>query len=75
MRVRILSALVIAVAPPSASACAVCFGDPESPLARGAIVGMTVLLAVTALVLGAVAFVGGYWIIRARRLPAQSEST
>ncbi len=76
MKRRVLSAVfLLAALAPRASACAVCFGDPESPLARGALVGMSVLLAVTAFVLGGVAFVGGYWIVRARRIASQPGST
>jgi len=53
-------------------ACAVCFGDPESPMARGVVMGVVVLIGVVGFVLLGVAGTGLFWIQRGRRL-ARSE--
>ncbi len=51
-----------------ANACAVCFGDPDSPMAKGVVAGVFVLIAVVGVVLVAMAGTGLYWISRSRRL-------
>lgn len=55
--------------------CAVCFGDPESPMARGVSAGVVVLIGVVGFVLMGIAGTGLFWIHRSRRLaePALSE--
>jgi len=51
----------------SAWACAVCFGNPESPLIQGAQKGIVTMLIVTYLVvIGTVGMIG-FTVIRARR--------
>jgi len=57
-----------------ARACAVCFGDPESPMVKGAVAGVLVLVGVIAFVLIGVAGTGMYWIHRGNRL-ARIEET
>lgn len=52
-----------------ASACAVCFGDPESDMAKGAVAGVWVLVGVTGFVLTGMAGTSLYWIQRSRRQP------
>lgn len=52
-------------------ACAVCFGDPNSNLTKGAVAGVLFLLAVTAFVLTAVGFTIFSWSRRAKK-PAPS---
>ena len=47
--------------------CAVCYGDPESPLAKGAVAGVLVLMGVVGFVLLGVAGTGMYWVHRGRR--------
>ena len=47
-----------------AAACPVCFGASDSPMAEGMNAGVLVLLAVTAALLAAIAFVG--WRIAGR---------
>ena len=54
--------------PSRALACAVCFGDPESSMAKGAVAGVLVLMGVIAFVLAGVAGTGLFWIQRSRRL-------
>lgn len=44
--------------------CSVCYGDPNSDMAQGAVMGVAVLLAITAVVLGG--FVGLILKLRAR---------
>lgn len=53
-------------------ACAVCFGDPKSPLTHAALAGVLFLLAVVFTVLGSFAAVAFYWVRRARLLQVQS---
>jgi len=52
----------------SALACAVCFGDPESPMTKGAAAGTIVLGAFIGLVLLGVVGTGLFWVHRGRRL-------
>lgn len=49
-------------------ACAVCFGDPDSPMVKGALAGMLVLVGVISFVLMGVVGTGLYWNHRSRRL-------
>ncbi len=51
-----------------ASACAVCFGDPESRMAKGVVAGVLVLVGVIGMVLLGVASMGVWWMLRSRRL-------
>jgi len=53
-------------------ACAVCFGDPKSPLTHGALAGVLFLGAVILMVLGSIAGVTFFWIRRARLLQVQA---
>ena len=55
------------------SACAVCFGDPESPLTKGALMGVYVLVGVVGFVLLGIAATGVCWIQRGRRLARSGE--
>jgi hypothetical protein len=49
-------------------ACAVCFGDPNSDMVKGANAGILILLGVVVTVLGAIVGVTLFWIRRARLL-------
>lgn len=51
-----------------AIACAVCFGDAESPMAKGAVAGVIVLGAIVSFVLVCVACIGLTWLHRSRRI-------
>ena len=55
-----------------ASACSVCFGDPNSPMTHGAKAGVVVLLGVVVAVLGGILGVAFYWIRRAKLLQVQA---
>jgi len=57
-----------------ARACSVCYGDPDSDLARGAVQGVIFMIGVVAFVLVSIATVAGVWIARARRLSREIES-
>jgi len=69
-------AAVLGRASPSL-ACSVCFGDPESPLTKGALMGVYVLVGVVGFVLAGIAGTGAFWIQRSRRLarPSAANST
>lgn len=54
-------------------ACAICSGDPESPMAQGAAAGVLALVIIVGGVLAGIAGITGFWIVRARRL-ARRES-
>jgi len=54
-------------------ACATCFGDPESPLAKGALMGVYVLVGVVGFVLSGILATGACWIQRSRRLARVDE--
>jgi hypothetical protein len=61
-------------ASPSAWACAVCFGDPNSTMVKSANAGIWALMAVIVGVL--LAFIGlfGFWWSRARKIEKESSS-
>ncbi len=60
--------VVLALAVDRASACSVCFGDPESSMAKGAAAGVWVLAGIISFVLAGVAGMSLFWLGRARRL-------
>jgi len=60
--------LLTPLLPDIANACAVCFGDPNSPLVKGARLGILFLGGVVVLVLGTIAGVAFTWSRRARAL-------
>ncbi len=51
-----------------AAACAVCFGDPDSAMAKGVVAGVLTLVGVVGFVLVGIACTGLSWIQRSRRL-------
>ena len=56
-----------------ALACAVCFGDPDSPLTRGALMGVYVLVGVVSFVLAGIAATSVFWIQRSRRFARRGD--
>ena len=68
LRVSVVSLLLVGFVtlPQTASACAVCFGDPDSPLAKGLNWAVLSLLAIVLLVLGGIAAFFTYLVKRAR---------
>lgn len=67
-------ALTAALGEQAAQACSVCFGDPNSALVKGAASGILVLMGVIGCVLCGFVSLGGYWMIRARRLTLAQKS-
>ena len=57
-----------------ASACSVCFGDPDSDMARGVAMGVLVLVGVVGTVLAGFVGTGLFWIQRSRRLGDGNET-
>lgn len=57
-----------------ALACAVCFGDPESDMARGVVMGVLVLVGVVGTVLAGFVGTGLFWMQRSRRLGYGNET-
>jgi hypothetical protein len=53
------------------TACAVCFGDPSSPLSKGVAAGVAFLIAVIGSMLAAIAFTAYRWVRRARELESR----
>lgn len=49
-------------------ACSVCFGNPDSQMTKGAMLGVFFLLGLIIFVLGAIASVAVTWSRRARKL-------
>lgn len=74
MSIKKFAGLLLAVilTPAISNGCAVCFGDPNSPLTLGAKAGVFFLLGVIVLVLGAIVGVGIFWARRARLLEVQN---
>lgn len=56
-----------------AYACSVCFGDPNSPLVKGAVMGVLVLGGVIGFVLTGVAGTCLFWLHRSRRLARDTD--
>jgi len=54
--------------PSQALACAVCFGDPDSDMAKGATAGVMFMVGVTGMMLLGIAGLGLTWIRRSRQL-------
>ncbi len=70
-RLRTLLLVAIAallLAQSKVSACAVCFGDPDSKLTKGAFAGVLVLFGIIATVLAGLVGTGFYWSKRSRML-------
>ena len=64
------AALAGLAAADAATACSVCFGNPEAPMTQAAQSGMIVMLVVT---YGVIAMFGAamtFWLVRSRRLSA-----
>ncbi|HYC53473.1 MAG TPA: hypothetical protein VEL28_00840 [Candidatus Binatia bacterium] len=66
LRALLSAAMLLAAMPSAARACAVCFGDPASPLTKGADAGVLFLLGVVVVVLAMFASLFLYWMRRMR---------
>jgi len=69
---RLLVMLFVLCGSKSLWACAVCFGDPNSPMVTGAKMGVAFLLGVILLVRGAMVGVACFWVHRARLLRVEA---
>lgn len=58
----------LALSSPAALACSVCFGDPDSPLTKGAMMGVLVMVGVVGFVLLCIAGTGVFWMHRGRQI-------
>lgn len=69
-RYAYMLAIVVAMAsiPGQALACSVCFGDPNSAMAKGATAGVLVMVGFIGAVLLGITGLGLTWIHRSRRL-------
>jgi len=72
VRLAVLAAGCLLAANP-VMACAVCFGDPDSDMAKSALAGVFFLGAVILGVLVTIASLAVSWSIRARRLQQQTD--
>lgn len=61
-------ALFVALCPGFAQACSVCFGDPNSQMAKGVNAGVLVLLGVVGVVLTLFAILIGYFWWRGKQV-------
>ncbi len=68
MMIPVSVAVALLVASDQAWACAVCFGDPESKMAKGAVAGVLFLVGVVTFVLAGVVGTGLLWVHRSRRI-------
>ena len=50
----------------SVFACSVCFGDPDSPMTKGAAAGVWVMVGIIGFVLTGIAGTACFWMVRAR---------
>lgn len=68
-----LTAAIGILGPPAqqALACAVCFGDPNSPMAKGAAAGVLFLAGVISFVLLGIAGTAVFWVRRSRLINRQ----
>jgi hypothetical protein len=55
-------------------ACSTCFGDPDSQMVKGALMGVYVMIGVVGFVLAGFTGTGLYWIHRSRRLARLTEA-
>lgn len=76
MRKSIVAALaaLAAFAPAKAFSCAVCFGDPASPLTQGAKAGIIFLAVMVYMVVMTMGGVALFWWSRARKLAAMESA-
>jgi hypothetical protein len=69
-----LVGLALIAAPSAAQACSVCFGDPDSPMAKGAVAGVAIMVGFIGFVLFGIAGTACFWMVRCRRI-AMSQPT
>jgi hypothetical protein len=67
-RVWLVTAILIAFFNERALGCAVCFGDPESGMAKGVVAGVWVMIGFVGFVLAGFVGTGLFWLQRSRSL-------
>lgn len=67
--------LVMLASAPEVLGCSVCFGDPNSDLAKGAVRGVLFLGVVIGSILISIAGIAVNWSIKARRITALDNET
>ncbi len=70
----LLSGFVLSLHPTSGYSCAVCYGDPASPMVQGAKAGVLFLAVFVYVVLMLMGSVVGYWMYRAHKLRLQEQA-
>lgn len=70
LRRALLAACIVGSTAAAASACPVCFGDPESDMVQGAASGVLFMVILTYVVLMGMVGFAAFWFVRARRLRA-----
>ena len=60
--------LALVASATEAGACAVCYGNPESPMTKGIVAGIWVMLGCIGFVLAGFASVFLYWMYRSRHI-------
>ena len=70
--VILLTALVLRTAESESIGCSVCFGDPASPMAKGALMGVLTLGGIITTVLVMIAGTGAFWLHRSIKLSRSS---
>ncbi len=70
----IVASVVLLLSTDEAWACASCFGDPESAMAKGVVAGVLVLVGVVGTVMLGVAGTSLRWMQRGRRLAQMEEA-
>jgi Na+/proline symporter len=68
MALALLAGLATFLVAESASACSVCFGDPNSAMVKGAQAGVLVMLGVVGVMLAGLASLFIFWMRRAANL-------
>lgn len=54
-------------------ACSTCFGDPDSQMVKGALMGVYVMIGVVGFVLAGFTGTGLYWIHRSRQITRNND--
>ena len=68
LMIPLVAVVAFLVTVDQAMACAVCFGDPDSAMAKGAVAGVLVLVGVVTFVLAGMVGTGLFWVHRSRRI-------
>jgi len=74
-RQSLIAAVVWGAVASTVRACSTCYGDPDSAMAKGAVMGVYVMIGVVSFVLAGIAGTSLYWMQRSRRLSAAGDNT